>query len=236
MGNLYLLVFFTFGPCVVLTETVDTIFYSKLDNVVYNYLNDIKNEKELEVCRPDSVCNVVNQRYWLPSKVYRVCRCAKGQCPFEWKNDDQSVPLDNQSQLKTCERTNNMEICSREDVGLTVKETKDKKAGIWKKDISLKCRCDWPLYWRLSGTTMNMTHNFKEYTCSKLYKCQSGEFCAHIRADTYSAYYQCSCPKGHICITKDKTVRNVTELLYHGPSLRAYCVRYVRMENTTKPV
>lgn len=195
---------------------------SKLDQVVYVYPNNTKTDKELRACQPNSVCGAVNQRYWLPPFAYRFCNCPKSQCPFAWsEDDDQSIPLDNRSQLKTCEDTRNLPICGKA-VGLTV--TTDLKSEYHEKDIRVFCNCQWPAYWRLNSREANSTVTISKYSCTQLGKCKSGQFCGHTRSDTYSTYYQCSCPRDHLCINVDNVMRNVTELLYFGQMLRAHCV------------
>lgn len=55
-------------------------------------------------------------------------------------------------------------------------------------------------------------------------KCQAQEFCGHIRSDTYSMYLQCACPHNYICLNKDRNEHNISEALYYGPAMRAYCL------------
>ncbi|BES90767.1 Hypothetical protein NTJ_03575 [Nesidiocoris tenuis] len=203
----------------------NTYVLSKLDQVIYVYPSDIKKDKDLTVCEPDSVCGVVNQRFWLPPFAQRFCQCPKSQCPFSWSdNHNRSVPLDNRSQLKTCEDTRNLMVCDRSTVALTVTETRDLSTGRHDKDVRLLCKCSWPAYWKLYMREANATVTYSEYICSQLGYCRSGQFCGHVRADTYSTYYQCACPRDHLCINHDKVQRNVTELLFHGKMMRAHCV------------
>ncbi|KAF6216449.1 hypothetical protein GE061_000791 [Apolygus lucorum] len=202
-------------------------YHSKLDQVVYIYPNNVNKDKDLELCQPNAVCGVVNQRFWYPPYVQRYCRCSDTPCPFSWsENDNRSVPLDNRSQLKTCDDTRNMQRCERNDVGLAVSEVLDPVSGQYLKSATILCYCDWPAYWKLDRREANSTHTYNEYTCSKLTRCKSGEFCGHMRADIYSTYYQCSCPRDHLCIKTDDVRRNVTEPLYNGPMLKAQCTPY----------
>lgn len=70
-------------------------------HVVFFFFKD-KSERDLGICEPHSVCNIVHLRFWFPNQVERLCKCPnREECPWKWSTDDNlSMPLDNRSQLK----------------------------------------------------------------------------------------------------------------------------------------
>lgn len=72
---------------------------------------------------------------------------------------------------------------------------------------------------KINGTTKYK----KEYRCHPLKKCDTYDFCGHVRTDLNSIFYKCSCPEGHYCIYKNQTMHAAIEILYSGSAYRAIC-------------
>jgi hypothetical protein len=68
---------------------------------------------------------------------------------------------------------------------------------------------------------LNFIFNFQ------LHRCDMDDMCGHVRADLFSAYYHCSCPKGSLCVSRgQEAAKNVTEMLFLGLAYHAYCTPY----------
>lgn len=89
-------------------------------------------------------------------------------------------------------------------------------------NISFKCRCRDPNYWKLAASDEG---NNRVYQCSSLHLCKTGEFCGNV--NYLNALYQsCLCPKHHICVHNGGTPHtHISELLYEGRGWKAYCQR-----------
>uniref|UniRef100_A0A224XNA1 Putative conserved secreted protein n=1 Tax=Panstrongylus lignarius TaxID=156445 RepID=A0A224XNA1_9HEMI len=202
---------------------------SSREQVIFIYPSKLNQEDELEQCTKNSVCGIYHKRKWFTNKVQQLCKCPNTDCPSSWNEGD--VHLDNNSQLKICINTSDLNICREHEIGLRLTEEKEKRK---QSDLKLDCNCQWPSYWQLTSHKANTTFSYNEYSCTKWKRCERGEFCGHVRDDIHSLYIQCSCPKDHICVSTDRTLRNASEAFYSGPMLRAYCTPLSK-PTTTEP-
>jgi hypothetical protein len=64
--------------------------YRKNAKCLYIYLRQIKSERDLPICETEeTVCSVLQKRYWLPSVLSRYCRCPSSvECPTDWASPD----------------------------------------------------------------------------------------------------------------------------------------------------
>ncbi|XP_046659379.1 kappa-scoloptoxin(11)-Ss1a-like [Homalodisca vitripennis] len=212
----------------VLTETSE--YRSVIERVVYQYPGRVLGDWELPECGEYSVCSVMRLRFWRAPTIHRLCRCVQGrECPWQWgqTHDHFSMALDNRSQLKFCQRVTELPRCSPKQTGIVVssRQNGDDEQLV----TEAHCHCRWPAYWQLhkhfyrnyfNGSIVSDNY----FRCAELMKCKRHDFCGHVVTDTFSTYYQCSCPVGSLCLNRDRTQRNVTELLYYGPTYRAYCL------------
>jgi len=96
--------------------------------------------------------------------------------------------------------------------------------------IQVSCQCPINYKWTITGSqtstddgTNVITRN-STYSCQPLRRCNARSSCGRVTKDTYSIYHQCSCKRGKICIlNNDRSLHNVTELLYNGPAYYAKC-------------
>ncbi|XP_054288282.1 uncharacterized protein LOC129003953 [Macrosteles quadrilineatus] len=205
-------------------------YHSIVEKVVYKYPGKIRGDWELPECGTHSVCGVMRLRFWQSPTIYRLCRCVQGdECPWRWGNstDQYSMPLDNRSQLKFCQRVTELGQCSDKRSGMV--ESSHYEGDVHNLTTDALCHCHWPAYWQLHRHYYRNLHNgtidnINYFRCAKMGKCRVNEFCGHIVADTFSTYQRCSCPVGSLCLNRDRTIRNATELMYSGPTYRAYCL------------
>uniref|UniRef100_A0A8D8R3T2 Uncharacterized protein n=2 Tax=Cacopsylla melanoneura TaxID=428564 RepID=A0A8D8R3T2_9HEMI len=210
---------------------------SKLDGIVFLYPGEARSERDLRNCSMNDVCGVVHKRFWLSPTVERLCRCDdkdKEDCPWNW-NEDYTDPytmyLDSRSQLKFCNKISEVKKCTEREKAL---EVSDKTQLI----ATAQCYCPPYNYWALGRHESEVHHNGSMFTndayrCKPLPKCTEHQFCGFIRADIFSTYFRCSCPRGDLCLhsTNKKKAEplNAAELFFYGPALRGYCMPF----NTT---
>lgn len=214
-----------------------TAITSKLDEIVFLYPGEARSERDLRNCSLNDVCGVVHKRFWKAPTVERLCRCNdkdKEDCPWNW-NDDYTDPytmyLDSRSQLKFCNQISSLNKCSSRKKALEVTDDTQVIA-------TAHCYCPPYNYWSLGRHLSEHHHNgsvftYDTYRCKPLDKCSEHQFCGFIRADTFSTYFRCSCPRGDLCLhspNKKKAVPlNASELFFYGPAHRGYCLPF----NTT---
>ncbi|XP_022187882.1 uncharacterized protein LOC111046607 [Nilaparvata lugens] len=211
------------------------------DEELINSIDD--QTPELAHCLPNAVCSVVHRRFWLPPITQKFCEC-KGneECSMRYQLtlDSKTMQLDSRSQLQFCEPITSLPVCEHGQPALDVKmrTMEGSRSGQTVKEVTAiaACTCHWPTYWALhrhyytnyfNGTTL--AHDY--YTCAPLKKCNVDDFCGNLRADIFSAYYQCSCPAGTLCINNDRSKQYAAELFYQGPIYRAKC-QYLKNQQT----
>ncbi|KAK6630756.1 hypothetical protein RUM44_002925 [Polyplax serrata] len=222
-------------------------FANKLNKVTFIYPTGTQSERDLFICPENSACNIIHKRFWLPPLVERMCRCPqRHECKWLWTEEanNYTMMLDNRSQIKFCSDLSELPSCSLKKVAVQeiVKTSSSNTTDIGaqknrfgqklikqrdQRNVTSFCHCKEPHYWKLRANSTKfdeVTHTRQQsYVCSKLKKCISKELCGYIRTDTYSTYYRCSCPKGHMCISKDKTLYKMEEMLFNGRGYKAFC-------------
>ncbi|XP_066588435.1 uncharacterized protein [Prorops nasuta] len=211
-----------------------TIISSKPNNVTYEYKKGIHGESNLHQCNHYEACNIVHDRFWMPILTERLCQCIDGkECPWQWTNSKGnkknnghfSMTLNNKSALKFCQAKEEFHKCHHKQTAATVYgESNTNNTYLIAYNATIHCLCPKSHYWKLIKFTYEETVTRQIFKCVKKRKCQSYDFCGHIRADLYSTYYRCTCPMGHLCVFRNKTLENVQELLYSGPAYKAYCL------------
>ncbi|RLU16277.1 hypothetical protein DMN91_012037 [Ooceraea biroi] len=213
---------------------VYTTISSKANNVTFKYTNGVEGESDLHHCAPHEVCNVVHDRFWMPSLTERLCHCANGrECPWQWTKtlDNSTVSLNNRSVLKVHQRYRDakvaeLETCAHRQEAATVHGEGDTSNNyIIPYNVTVNCACPQTHYWKLQRYTYAESGLVQVFKCVRKRMCEALEFCGYIRADLYSTYYRCTCPERHFCIFKNTIRVNVQELLYSGPAYMAYCYR-----------
>ncbi|CAL7943194.1 unnamed protein product [Xylocopa violacea] len=207
------------------------IIKTKSTNVTFKYSDDIKGESDLHECQTNEVCNVIHDRFWVSSLTERLCRCSNGkECPWQWTRElgSSSVSLNNKSHMEFCTPIKNLSMCTKKEEAIQVSGKSDRNNSyLIPHTVTLNCVCPQSHYWRLQKYDYKVndfiTQTFK---CVKKRRCDTREFCGHIRADLYSTYYRCTCPENHLCIFEDRNRENVQELLYSGPVYKGYCVPF----------
>ncbi|CAG7833848.1 unnamed protein product [Allacma fusca] len=221
---------------------------SNYKEAIFTYPPQILSERDIPVCANEKdeliACNVVNQRYFYPPTIERLCRCPdRSECPWEFSEyktvqrkegrfkkiaDQNTVMLSSRSQLKFCNEVSSLEKCTK-----SLNETALKVVFMEPNVRRILTQCHCPAFkrWILisddskefsNGTILRTL----SYSCDKLPKCNEGELCGHVRQDTYSTYFLCSCPLKTLCYPPNmKDVYNVSELFYTGPAIKAYCVK-----------
>lgn len=210
---------------------------TKLPPVHYEYPGPAISERDLPICTHFTVCSVLRKRYWMKPIVQRLCRCSRGECATEWTDypENRTMHLDNRSQLKFCDDVSDLSECSQNKSALTVTEVttglesntttvEDRKLS-----VNVSCFCSTAFVWeeqpqkQVIQNPENGTTIITQYKCKPMKKCSSLQFCGNVRADYFSTYYQCSCPIGHMCLYKNRTLIKGNELLYNGQVYQAFC-------------
>ncbi|XP_067000925.2 U-scoloptoxin(11)-Ssd2a [Anabrus simplex] len=228
------------------SRTVFTTITSDSEEFDISYPDNIHSERELPICKLNAACSVLHRRFWFKIKLERLCRCPNQyQCPREWSqqhHDNRTMMLNNRSQFKFCQIISNLSTCGPRDLALTVSTNRTKVTVSYNRSavatfvsVVAYCNCSPENYWKLhrQGSSKNNKTTTRNYRCTKLRKCNTGEFCGNIRADHYSAFYQCSCPIGHWCIFTNSSLQPATELLYNGPAYKGVC--YLHTPPTRRP-
>jgi len=213
-------------------STYMTVMSSKTDNTVFIYPGQALSERDLGICEQYSVCNIVHLRFWFPNQVERLCKCPnRGECPWKWNSDNnQTMPLNNRSQLKFCKPINELPDCTKKS-GESISIVKNKEDNNVQIKTKVHCNCPYHTNWVLSyheqreqhNETTNISYIKDSFTCKKLEDCNTGEFCGHIRTDYYSTYTKCTCPYGHLCLHEDRQESDAYEMFFYGKSYRAEC-------------
>lgn len=133
--------------------------------------------------------------------------------------------------MQFCSPINHLKQCDSHRTALTT-ETLSGQGIKTRFNVKVECSCSSHQRWKHFRTTqhittINSTTTVRtEYKCSPLKRCHTLEVCGNVRTDYNSIYYSCSCPIGHFCEYKDKSLYNVEELLYKGSAYKALCVPY----------
>lgn len=233
----YCKIFFTL---LLLAESREVVIKSKESTVVFAYRPGIEGESGLDVCEPNEACNIVHNRFWLPTLTERLCRCSEGQeCPWQWNlgkisnsnTSESSITINNRSVLQFCssKELKNMKTCSTDDSAITlVGKSNSNNTLMHSHSIKVECKCRNPFFWKLQRVKyMENEMILQDYKCATQWMCESLDFCGHVRTDFYSVYYRCTCPQNHWCIfptNKQEYNNYVHELAYTGAAFKAYCI------------
>ncbi|XP_075225338.1 U-scoloptoxin(11)-Ssd2a-like [Lycorma delicatula] len=202
-----------------------------LDND-FHFLNQTVNDEILPTCSPNAVCSVIHKRFWSTPIVRTFCKCKGAEdCIQRWHHhpDSKTMQLDSRSQLKFCNHITDLPTCTVGKQAIKVQTKTNEETSKQEVSAVVNCNCQWPIHWTLQRHSYKNYSNGTSisndaYTCASLKKCKTNEFCGNIRADTFSAYYQCSCPVGTLCLTKNRRIKDyASELLYEGHIYRATC-------------
>ncbi|XP_034250771.1 uncharacterized protein LOC117651113 [Thrips palmi] len=214
----------------------------KLLAVHFEYPGPAISERDLPICTSYAVCSVLHKRFWMSPIVQRLCRCLRVECPYEWSDypENKTMHLDNRSQLKFCDDVSELSECGQNKLALTVAITTTELESTpvsptptveeeRKLSVNVSCFCPSAFAWeeqpqkQVIQNPENGTIIVTQYMCKPMQKCSSSEFCGNIRADYFSTYYRCSCPIGHMCLNKNRTMIKGNELLYEGQVYQAFC-------------
>ncbi|XP_046396987.1 uncharacterized protein LOC124163919 [Ischnura elegans] len=159
---------------------------------------------------------------------------------------DRTMSLNNRSQLKFCQSIRRMPQCQPKKAALRIRmqtipdfpprtsirqEQRLHLNEYFSVQATVNCKCPQARYWKYHRTTSrdngNETVDASDYySCAPLKRCQPGEFCGHVSADSFATYYQCSCPIGHLCVTSYPRITvNASELFFSGKAYKAFCTR-----------
>ncbi|XP_051155975.1 kappa-scoloptoxin(11)-Ssd1b-like [Leptopilina boulardi] len=222
-----------------LVKCREVVIKSKDSTVVFAYRPGIEGESGLGICEPNEACNIVHNRFWLPTLTERLCRCTEGrECPWNWnyiktsnRSSDSSIIINNRSVLQFCSPTNlkNMKICSSKESAITfLGESNHNNSLQYPLSIKANCKCRNPFFWILQKAKYIENKSVLQvYKCATQWMCDPLEFCGHVRTDLFSIYYRCTCPEKHWCIfqtNKQEAENYVHELAYTGTAFKAYCI------------
>ncbi|XP_045030843.1 U-scoloptoxin(11)-Sm2a-like [Daphnia magna] len=214
------------------------------DDLITIYPLQIRSERDLPNCATaNTVCSILQRRYWLPSILHRYCRCPEGvDCPADWTGSDDvatnvtslvrvikgpkySLPLTNRAQMKFCSSMKTIETCAINQSAVNVRMN-----GSIQTDHSqfpstrVLCKCPSNHTWQQSPMTGDATsRQTSSYTCKPLKRCRSRSNCGAITADTFSVYPYCLCRRGSVCTIENRTLTHVEELHYSGPAYLGAC-------------
>lgn len=184
-------------------------------------------------------CAAFLHRYWQKPALVRLCRCERRLACSITEEDDvpsKSIPLNNRAHFKFCHPTTSWPQCtSKNEITVTVggfgqNLNPDILEALHHKGIQLsppavtfRCRCSAPQYWKLVDDDGDNFH----YKCTSLAGCNTGDFCGHFSEDLNALYQSCFCPNRNICVHNGGlNYVNITEILYRGKGLKAYCQKY----------
>jgi len=90
-------------------------------------LRQIKSERDLPICETaETVCSVLQKRYWLPSVLSRYCRCPGSvECPTDWASPEVVT-------------TNETSALSQKKFGINYSLQLNNRAQLKVKDNSIK--------------------------------------------------------------------------------------------------
>ncbi|KAL0270835.1 UNVERIFIED_CONTAM: hypothetical protein PYX00_008116 [Menopon gallinae] len=144
----------------------------RINKVIVSYPSGVISERDLNVCELRSACNIIHKRFWLPPMVERLCRCPhRNECPWTWSDaDNQTVYLNNRSQMKFCSPVSDLPVCTQKKSAITVstlrtatddaKPTKNhtelqngdrSRRHNEHRNITISCNCQEPHYWKLKS-------------------------------------------------------------------------------------
>ncbi|KAG8225529.1 hypothetical protein J437_LFUL006068 [Ladona fulva] len=156
---------------------------------------------------------------------------------------DRTMSLNSRAQLKLCRNVRKMPTCPARATAMKIhsRVIPENISGTTRipgprlfpnnqtsMHVSVSCKCPQARYWRYQRTIANNYGNETDgiidmYACAPLKKCKPMEFCGHFTSD-FATYYQCSCPKGYLCLAKQPRERiNSSELMYNGTVYKAIC-------------
>ncbi|XP_071537222.1 uncharacterized protein [Panulirus ornatus] len=207
-------------------------------NTYVVYGNGRRSERDLPECASsEEACNLAHSRFWLTPITERLCRCSdRFECPlhFTGLNDTLSQHVSNRAQLKFCGKVMEKSAKCREgEIALKVHYVERQSqpfpsSTTWEgidTHTTIMCRCPWPNSWTLADTQIpSPKETIYSYTCDQLPRCNTGDECGYIRADTLASYYLCSCPVQHRCIFRGpQPTQIITKLHFHGPAYTGKC-------------
>ncbi|XP_059470688.1 U-scoloptoxin(11)-Sm2a-like [Neocloeon triangulifer] len=213
--------------------------------VQLSYPGSARSERDLPLCAANAVCSVLHRRFWGAQPLLeRFCRCpGRLECPSAWTmdplRDNQSMQLNNRSQLKFCNDVKSLGKCKSTQVALNVTTRSTPPDRLTQTAASVStvstanCFCPpWPAprHWKHVRTSKRRFFNgtldvADTYSCAKLPRCEEGEACGVVRQDLFSIYFKCSCLRGRICYsTAHASPTNKSEVLFEGPVYEAHCL------------
>ncbi|CAB3384441.1 Hypothetical predicted protein [Cloeon dipterum] len=211
----------------------------------FTYPGSARSERDLPLCPNNAVCSVLHRRFWGAQPLLeRFCRCpGRLECPSTWTTDsmkdNQSMQLNNRSQLKFCNDVKVLGRCRSSQVALNVTTRRTPPDRLTQIAASVgtvttaNCYCPpWPAprHWRHDKRSQRQFFNgttdvSDTYTCAKLPRCEEQEACGVVRHDLFSIYFKCSCLKGTLCYsTAHAPPVNRSEVLFDGQVYEAYCL------------
>ncbi|XP_058829136.1 U-scoloptoxin(11)-Sm6a-like [Topomyia yanbarensis] len=186
------------------------------------------------ICLEHEACNIVHNRYWMPSAVEKICRCPLNMpsCPVTHTEHGHIMNVNSRTQMKFCSSPNKLANCNANEIALQ-KKTLYQKYGVKNISIVVHCQCDnKQQYWvfvNQTGENFNDARHqltvVDNYRCVGLEQCQPLDFCGYARRDLGFIYHRCTCPVSHQCkFDLEEHQNEVSELFYKGPAYLAHCV------------
>ncbi|XP_059615262.1 kappa-scoloptoxin(11)-Ss1a-like [Phlebotomus argentipes] len=185
-----------------------------------------------EVCERNRVCSIVHNRFWLPNKHEKVCKCPGKPCPVVYSKDSNFLAVNTRSQMHFCEPlSSDLPPCDSSSISLSITQKILSNLRM-QQQIELHCKCEGKKYWkyfshmeRHSEETQDrtITDNFQ---CVELKRCSAGQFCGFARTDYGFVYHRCSCPQHYRCMFDPGSLEvfdGVQELFYNGTAYEAHC-------------
>ncbi|XP_046638401.1 U-scoloptoxin(11)-Sm2a-like isoform X1 [Daphnia pulicaria] len=236
--------------CVILLFIAPLASCSSSENdLITQYPLQIRSERDLPNCATaNTVCSILQKRYWIPSILNRYCRCPEGvDCPADWTGPDDltvsnvtslvrvikgpaySLPLNNRAQMKFCASMKGIETCAPNQSAVNIRINGSSQAQTTSQFPSTRvlCKCPSNHTWQQSSVTgdenTSPTTTTSSYTCKPLKRCRLRASCGAITTDTFSVYPYCLCRRGSVCTIENRTQTHVEELHYSGPAYLGVC-------------
>nr|CAH0102112.1 unnamed protein product [Daphnia galeata] len=224
-----------------------SISTSSENDLITHYPLQIRSERDLPNCATaNTVCSILQKRYWIPSILNRYCRCPEGiDCPSDWtgvdyvavsnvsslvrviKGPEYSLALTNRAQMKFCSSMKSIETCAPNQSAVNIRINGSLQSDSTQfPSTRVLCKCPGNHTWQqtsIMGDENKSPATTSSYTCKPLKRCRSRANCGAITTDTFSVYPYCLCRRGSVCTIENRTLTHVEELHYSGSAYLGVC-------------